>query len=143
MKLFKMALLIVVDLVLLLFLLLLLSYYGMSHLAMFAMAIFFLFLTVYDLKSGALSTLFSGILGLEDSAGGAGRLRWLPVVLSVLLLALSLPVLLEHGLVNSAQRWAMQQQGQFLRLAVPAVVGGALVIAVALWTLFAGGKKKG
>lgn len=136
----KLALFIALDLAILLVLLLVLTYYGMSHLALLAMGLLFLALTGYDLRSGSLSALFSAFFGFSEP-DEVGRLRWLPVVLSALLLFLSLPVLLEHGLVNSAQRWAMQQ-GQFLRLAIPALIGGAVVIVVAVWTVLAGVSKK-
>ncbi len=134
------ALFITIDLALLLALLLFLSYYGLSHLLILAMGLFFLVLTLYDLKSGALSELFSEFLNLSGTEE-LGTIRWLPVILSALLLFLSLPVLLEHGLVNTDQRWAMQH-GQFARVAMPAIAGGIVVIAIAIWTLFKGSKNK-
>jgi hypothetical protein len=134
------AIFITLDLAFLLALLLFLSYYGLSHLLILAMGLLFLVLTLYDLKSGALSELFSDFLGLSGT-NELGPIRWLPVILSGLLLFLSLPVLLEHGLVNTAQRWAMQH-GQFARVALPAIAGGLVVIAIAIWTLFKGSKSK-
>ena len=134
------ALFITLDLAFLLVLLLFLSYYGLSHLLILIMGLLFLVLTLYDLKSGALSELFSDFLNLS-STDELGPIRWLPVILSGLLLFLSLPVLLEHGLVNTAQRWAMQH-GQFARVALPAIAGGLTVIAIAIWTLFKGSKNK-
>ncbi len=136
----KAALIITMDLVLLLALLLFLSYYGMSHLMIFLLGLFFLVITVYDLKTSWFSSLFSAFLNLPGSEE-LGSIRWLPVTLSVLLLVFSLPVLFEHGLVNSSQRWAMQG-GQLLRVAIPAVAGTAIVILIALWTLFKGMKRK-
>jgi hypothetical protein len=134
------ALFITLDLAFLLALLLFLSYYGLSHLLILAMGLLFLVLTLYDLKSGALSELFSDFLNLSGT-DELGPIRWLPVILSGLLLFLSLPVLLEHGLVNTTQRWAMQN-GQFARVALPAIAGGLAVIAIAIWTLFKGSKNK-
>ncbi len=134
------AIFITLDLTFLLALLLFLSYYGLSHLLILTMGLLFMVLTLYDLKSGALSELFSNFLGLSGT-DELGSIRWLPVILSGLLLFLSLPVLLEHGLVNTTQRWAMQQ-GQFARLAMPAIAGGIVVIAIAIWTLFKGSKNK-
>jgi hypothetical protein len=134
------AIFITLDLAFLLALLLFLSYYGLSHLLILAMGLLFLVLTLYDLKSGALSELFSDFLGLSGT-NELGPIRWLPVILSGLLLFLSLPVLLEHGLVNAAQRWAMQH-GQFARVALPAIAGGLVVMAIAIWTLFKGSKSK-
>ena len=95
-------------------------------------------LTLYDLQTGALSTFFSDFLGFEN-ATDLGRLKYVPLVLSALLLFLSLPVLLEHGLVNDGQRWAMQH-GNFMRIAIPAIVGGVVVIAAAVWTVYRGSK---
>jgi hypothetical protein len=132
----KIAVFITVDLAFLLLVLLLLAYYGMSHLLLLAMGLGFLILTAFDLRSGNLSAIFSDFMGF-DNPEEIGRYRWLPVILSTLLLILSIPVFLEHGLVNSAQRWAMQH-GQFWRVALPAVLGGIAVIAVAVWTLFKG-----
>lgn len=134
------AIFITLDLTFLLALLLFLSYYGLSHLLILTMGLLFMVLTLYDLKSGALSELFSDFLGLSGT-DELGSIRWLPVILSGLLLFLSLPVLLEHGLVNTTQRWAMQQ-GQFARVALPAIAGGLVVIAIAIWTLFKGSKNK-
>lgn len=136
----KIAIFIVLDLTVLLIILLLLAYHGMSHLLLLLMGLLFLVLTIYDLRSGNLSKIFSEFLGVSG-AGELGRFRWLPVMLSALLLMLSLPVFLDHGLVNSAQRWAMQQ-GQFIRVAVPAVAGGIAVMAIAVWTIYTGSRKK-
>jgi hypothetical protein len=133
------ALFIALDLAVLLIILLLLVYYGMSHILLLAMGLLFLVLIIYDLRSGNFSKFFSGFLGLSNS-GELGRLKWLPVILSVVLLMLSLPVFMEHGLVNEAQRWAMQQ-GQFIRVALPAVAGGIAVIAIAVWTIFSDSSK--
>lgn len=130
---------IALDLAVLLIILLLLVYYGMSHLLLMAMGFLFLVLIIYDLRSGNFSKFFSGFLGLSNS-GELGRLKWLPVILSVVLLMLSLPVFLEHGLVNEAQRWAMQQ-GQFIRVALPAIAGSIAVIAIAVWTIFSDSSK--
>ena len=134
------AIFITLDLTFLLALLLFLSYYGLSHLLIMTMGLLFMVLTLYDLKNGALSELFSDFLGLSGT-DELGSIRWLPVILSGLLLFLSLPVLLEHGLVNTTQRWAMQQ-GQFARVALPAIAGGLVVIAISIWTLFKGSKNK-
>lgn len=136
----KAALIITLDLVLLLVLLLILSFYGMSHLMIFFLGLVFLVITIYDLRTSCFSSLFSSFLNLADSEE-TGRFKWLPVSLSVLLLIFSVPVLLEHGLVNSSQRWAMQG-GQLFRVAIPAASGTAIVIMIALWTLFKGAKRK-
>ncbi len=129
---------IAIDLAVLLFILLLLSYYGMSHLMLFLMGIIFMALTFYDLQTGVLSAFFSDFLGFENVTD-LGRLKLVPFLLSALLLFLSIPVLLEHGLVNEGQRWAMQH-GNFLRVAIPAIVGGIAVIAAAVWTVYRGSK---
>lgn len=136
---YKVALFIALDLAALLLVLLVLAYYGMSHILLLLMGFVFLALTVYDLGSGNLSGIFSDFLGLSDSEE-VGKLKWLPVILSALLLMLSLPVFLEQGLVNQTQRWAMQH-GQFIRVALPAVAGGMVIIAVAIWTIFTGNRK--
>jgi len=129
---------IAIDLVVLLFILLLLSYFGMSHLMLLLMGLIFMVLTFYDLQTGVLSAFFSDFLGFENVTD-LGRLKFVPLILSALLLFLSIPVLLEHGLVNDGQRWAMQQ-GNFLRIAIPAIVGGVVVIAAAVWTVYRGSK---
>ncbi|MGM0652494.1 MAG: hypothetical protein ACQES4_06915 [Bacillota bacterium] len=129
---------IAIDLAVLLFILLLLSYFGMSHLMLFMMGLVFLVLTLYDLQTGVLSAFFSDFLGFEN-VSDLGRLKAVPIVLSTLLLFLSLPVVLEHGLINENQRWAMQH-GSFLRIAIPAIVGGVVVIAAAAWTVYRGSK---
>ncbi len=136
----RVALFIAVDLIVLLALLLLLSYFGLSHLAMMAMGFLFLLMTLYDLQSGVLSQFFSEFLGLAGP-DELSRLKWVPVMLSTLLLVLSLPVFLEHGLVNTTQRWVLQQ-GQFLRLALIAAGGAAAVIFIAVLTIVKGGKKE-
>ncbi|MCJ7805929.1 MAG: hypothetical protein MUP57_00055 [Clostridia bacterium] len=136
----KVALFIALDLAVLLFVLLLLTYYGMSHLLLLSMGLVFLVMTIYDLRSGNFSKIFSEFLGLSDY-DEIGRLRWLPVVLSALLLIISMPVLLEHGLVNNIQRQAMQH-GQFIRVAFPAIAGGIVVIVIAIWTIFTGSRNK-
>lgn len=120
--------------------LLVLTYYGMSHLALLVMGFLFLALTGYDLRTGSLSALFSDFFGFAEP-DEVGKLRWIPVILSAVLLFLSLPVFVEHGFINTTQRWAMQQ-GQFSRLVIPAIIGGAAVIIVAVWTVLAGLKKK-
>lgn len=135
----KFAIFIALDLALLLFILLFLAYYGMSHLLIMAMGLFFLLLTLYDLRSGNLSALFSEFMGLSNPEE-LGRLKTLPLVLAALLLVISVPVFLDNGLVHEAQRYAMQQ-GQFLRVAVPAILGGLAVIAVAVWTIISGSGK--
>lgn len=129
---------IAIDLAVLLFILLLLSYFGMSHLMLLLMGFTFLLLTLYDLQTGVLSAFFSDFLGFENVTD-LGRLKFVPLFLSALLLFLSLPVLLEHGLVNENQRWAMQH-GFFLRIAIPAIIGGLVVIAAAAWTVYRGSK---
>lgn len=136
----KMAIFIAADLAILLALLLISSYYGMSHLVLIIMGLLFLALTLYDLKSGELSLFFSEFLGMSG-AEELTRLKWLPVILSGILLIISLPVFLEHGFINETQRWAMQG-GQFARLALPAIAGGIAVIAIAVWTVYAGVKNK-
>ncbi len=135
----KFALFIALDLALLLFILLLLAYYGMSHMFIMAMGLLFLLLTFYDLRSGNLSALFSEFMGLSNPEE-LGKFRVLPLILAALLLILSVPVFLDNGLVHDAQRYAMQQ-GQFLRVAVPAILGGLAVIAVAVWTIISGSDK--
>jgi hypothetical protein len=134
------AIFIALDLATWLIVLLVLSYYGMSHLLILILGLVILFAALYDLKSGRLSAFFSEFLSLEGP-NELGRFRWLPVILAALLLFLSLPVVFEHGLVNEAQRWGMQQGGQFLRVVLPAAVGGLAVIAVAVGTILAGIKK--
>jgi hypothetical protein len=134
----KYAIFIALDLALLLLILLLLAYYGMSHLMLMLLGLLFLVVTFYDLRSGNLSLFFSQFMGLPDPKD-IGKIRFLPLILSALLLILSLPVFLEHGLVNEAQRFAMQQ-GQFFRVAIPAIFGGLVVIAVAVWTLYRGNR---
>jgi hypothetical protein len=134
------AIFIALDLATWLIVLLVLSYYGMSHLLILILGLVILFAALYDLKSGRLSAFFSDFLSLEGP-NELGRFRWLPVILAALLLFLSLPVVFEHGLVNEAQRWGMQQGGQFLRVVLPAAVGGLAVIAVAVGTILAGIKK--
>ena len=136
----KVALFIALDLAVLLFVLLLLTYYGMSHLLLLSMGLVFLVMIIYDLRSGNFSKIFSEFLGLSDS-DDIGKLRWLPVVLSALLFILSIPVLLEHGLVNNIQRQAMQH-GQFIRVAFPAIAGGIVVIVIAIWTIFTGSRNR-
>ncbi len=136
----NLAIFIAVDLAVLLLILLVLSYYGMSHLMMLIMGLAFLILTLYDLNTGSLSAIFSEFMGLNDSAE-LDKLKWIPVLLSSILLILSVPVLMEHGLINSDQRWAMQH-GYFLRLAIPAAAGGIAVIVIAVWTVYKGGKNK-
>ena len=134
------ALFIAVDLATWLIVLLVLSYYGMSHLLILLLGFIILIAAIYDLQSGQLSTFFSDFLGLESSTD-LGRFRLLPVILAALLLFLSLPVVFEHGLVNEAQRWAMQQGGQFIRVALPASFGALAVIAIAVGTILSGLKK--
>jgi hypothetical protein len=134
------ALFITIDLVTLLIVLLVLSYYGMSHLFLLLLGIVILILAIYDLQSGLLSALFSDFLGIENPSE-LGRFRWLPVILAALLLLLSLPVVFKHGFTNEAQRWAMQH-GQFIRVALPAIVGGLAIIAIAVGTILSGSKNK-
>ena len=135
----KVAFFIALDLATLIIVLLVSVYFGMSHLLLLLIGLGFLLLTFYDLRSGNLSALFSDLLGFSDPVE-LSRLRWLPVILATLLLILSLPVFMEHGFVNDAQRWAMQN-GQFARVATPAIAGGVTVIAIAVWTVFVGSKK--
>lgn len=134
------AIFIFADLVILLIVLLTLSYYGMSHLFLLVMGLILLLVSLYDLHTGIFSEVFSGFFGLSDP-NELSRVKWIPVILSTLLLFLSVPVFIEHGFINSAQRWAMQD-GQFIRLALPAITGGIVVIAIAIWTVFNGSKKK-
>ncbi len=135
----RVAFFIALDLATLIVVLLALVYFGMSHLLLLLMGLGFLLMTFYDLRSGNLSALFSDFLGFSDPVE-LGRLRWLPVALSALLLILSLPVFIEYGFVNETQRWAMQS-GQFTRVAIPAITGGVIVITIAVWTVFAGSNK--
>ncbi len=134
------AIFIAVDLASWLILLLVLSYFGMSHLLILMLGVIILIAALYDLQSGCLSAFFSDFLGLE-SPNNLGRFRWLPVILAALLLFLSLPVVFEHGMVNEAQRWAMQQGGQLIRVVLPAAAGGLAVIIIAVGTILAGIKK--
>jgi len=136
----NMAIFISADLAMLLIVLLLLSYYGMSHLFLLAMGLILLMISLYDLRTGIFSELFSDFFGLSDP-DEQSRVKWIPVILSTILLFLSVPVFIEHGFINSAQRWAMQD-GHFIRLAIPALTGGIVVIAVAVWTIFIGSNKK-
>ncbi len=117
-----------------------LSYFGMSHLLILMLGVIILIAALYDLQRGCLSANFSDFLGLE-SPNDLGRFRWLPVILAALLLFLSLPVVFEHGMVNEAQRWAMQQGGQLIRVVLPAAAGGLAVIIIAVGTILAGIKK--
>ena len=135
----KMLVFIIVDLFGLLILLLFLAYLGMSHLMILGMGLLFLWITLYDLRKGVLSALFSEFMGFQ-TPGDLSRFKWVPVILSTVLLIISLPVLFEHGLINEDQRWAMQR-GQFLRIALPALAGGAAVIAIAAFTIIKGDKK--
>lgn len=136
----KVALFITVDLATLLIVLLALSYYGMSHLLLLLLGLIVMIMALYDLQSGLLSAFFSDFLGLENPSE-LGRFRWLPVILAAILLMLSLPALFNHGLVNEGQRWAMQH-GQFIRVALPASLGGLAIIAIAVGTIISGSNKK-
>ncbi len=135
----NLAIFIAADLAVLLSLLLLLSYFGMSHIMLLVMGLVFLFLTLYDLNTGHLSAFFSEFFSLDESVE-RDKLRWIPVLLSSLLLIISVPAVMEHGLINGDQRWAMQH-GYFLRVAIPTALGGIAVIAVAIWTVIKGSKK--
>lgn len=130
------ALLVALDLALLLIVLLVLSFYGMSHLMIFLLGIIILALALIDLRSAFFSTMFSKLLGL-DGPGELRSIKWLPVIMAALLLGLSLPVVIEHGVVNETQRWAMQH-GQLIRVALPAAVGGVAVMLIAVWTIVRG-----
>jgi hypothetical protein len=136
----RIALFVAVDLAVLLALLLVLTYYGMSHLALFMMGLIFLAITIIDLRSGLFSEMFSAFFGFSEP-DEIGRIKWLPVIMSLVLISLSLPVLLEHGFINSGQRWAMQD-GRFLRIALPAAIGGLVVMAIAVLTITSGLRKK-
>jgi len=136
----NMAIFISADLAILLIILLVLSYYGMSHLFLLVMGLILLLVSLYDLHTGIFSEVFSDFFSLSDPHE-LSRVKWIPVILSTVLLFLSVPVFIEHGFINSAQRWAMQD-GQFIRLALPAITGGIVVIAIAIWTVFSGSRKK-
>ncbi|MDY6826015.1 MAG: hypothetical protein SVV67_02395 [Bacillota bacterium] len=133
------ALFIILDLTVLLVLLLVLAYYGMSHLAITFLGFLLLVICLIDMHNGIFSEMFSAFIGFTESEEKS-KLRWLPVALASLLLIFSLPILFEHGWINHDQRWAMQH-GQFLRLAVPAILGGLAVMGVAVMTIFRGMKK--
>lgn len=64
----KVAIFIVLDLTVLLMILLLLAFYGMSHLLLLIMGFVFLVLTVYDLRSGIPSKIFSEFFGFSDTS---------------------------------------------------------------------------
>ncbi len=141
MKTRNIAIFVALDLATLLAVLLVLSYYGMSHLMILLLGAVLLILALYDLSSGLLSAFFSDFFRLETPAD-LGRFKIMPVMLAAFLLVISAPVVFEHGLVNEGQRWAMQHEGQFLRIALPAAIGGLVVIAIALGTIYAGRKRK-
>lgn len=124
--------LIVLDLLSMLLLLLFLAYYGMSHLFLLLTGIVFLFLCIYDSRTGHLSTLFVLMFSLPDLKE-KGRLNWIPVLLSLILVFYSLPLIVEHGLVNVSQRTVLQG-GLFPQFALYAGIAAFVIILAAVYS---------
>jgi len=131
----KAAILIIVDLASVLLLLLFFSYFGMSHIFLLLAGALYLCLSVYDCRTGRLSEIFVLMLSLPGSQG-KGRLNWLPMLLSVVSISYCWPLLVEHGLVNEAQRLSIQR-GLFPQFALWSVAASGAIIAVAVYaTIF-------
>ncbi len=136
----KFILFIILDLAVLFFLLLLLAYHGWSHIFMLVIGVVFLALCLYDLRSGNLSAVLAAFFNLPDRAGES-RANWLPAALSLVLIVYGLSLLFEHGLVNTAQRWAMQR-GLFAPFALWSAAGTALVTAAAVLAAWVSARKR-
>lgn len=126
----RLGLLLALDLLLLLVLLLLMVYYGLSHIFLLGLGILLFLLSLYDNRTGHLSTVTALLFSLPVGSG-KGKLNWLPVLLSLVLVFYGASILLEHGLVNTAQRGAMQS-GLFLQMALWSVAVAGLIIAAAV-----------
>ena len=135
----KLILFIILDLVVLLLFLLLLAYYGVSHVLFLVLGLLFLVMSAYDNRTDRLSAVLALLFNLPPASGNK-RLNWLPLLLSLALIIYSLPLLLEHGLVNSIQRWSMQG-GMFTRFAVWSLITTGVVILVAVYTTISSGRK--
>jgi hypothetical protein len=127
--------LIIFDLVSMLLLLLFLTYFGMSHVFLLLLGTVFLFLCLYDSRTGRLSAVFTLMLSLP-APKDKGRLNWIPALLSLVLMIYSLPFLFKHGLVNTSQRAAMQG-GLFSQFALSAGAAAAVIILVAVYSAVA------
>jgi hypothetical protein len=128
----KTVFLIIFDLVSMLLLLLFLTYFGMSHVFLLLSGMVFLFLCLYDSRTGRLSDLFILLFSLPAPVN-YGRLNWIPALLSLLLVIYSMPILFEHGLVNTIQRSSMQG-GLFPQFALWAGAVTAVIIALAVFS---------
>ncbi|MEW5784684.1 MAG: hypothetical protein AB1767_06370 [Bacillota bacterium] len=126
----KLGLLLTLDLLFLLLLLLFMVYFGLSHVFLLGLGILLLLLSLYDCRTGRLSSVTALLFGLPEVSDN-GKLNWLPILLSLVLVFYSAPILKQHGLVNTAQRWAMQS-GLFQRLALWSAAIAGLVIAAAV-----------
>lgn len=124
--------LIIFDLVSMLLLLLFMTYYGMSHLFLLLIGTVFFFLCIYDGRTGRLSAVFKLMFSLPEFPE-KGRLNWIPVLLSLILVSYSLPLLMEHGLVNVSQR-ALMQGGLFPQFVLWAGAAAAIIILVAVYS---------
>ncbi len=138
----KLILFVVFDLLALVVLLLLLVYYGMSHLLLLVLGFLFLFMSLYDNHTGQLSAVLALLLNISGNRDRGGRLNWLPMLLSVVLVGYGFFMLLEHGAVNVGQRWVMQQGGMFPRFAVWTTLAAAVVILAAVLTTVRSNRKR-
>ncbi len=138
----KLILFVVFDLLILLALLLLLVYHGMSHLLLLVMGLLFLLMSLYDSRTGQLSAVLALMFNIHGNPGRGGRLNWLPMVLSLILIGYGFYMLMMHGAVNVGQRWTMQEGGMFPQFAVWTALAAAVVILAAVLTSVRSNRKR-
>jgi len=90
--------------------LLLFTYYGTMHLFLALLGMGALVLGIYDISTGALSHIFSCLLGIPGLSNVQKRMvNFLPLIIAAGLLIFSVPQFWRHGFVNRQQMEIMQQ----------------------------------
>jgi hypothetical protein len=138
----KLILFVVFDLLILLALLLVLVYYGMSHLLLLALGVLFLLMSLYDNRTGQLSAGLALMFNIHGNPDHGGRLNWLPMVLSLILIGYGFYMLMTHGAVNVGQRWTMQEDGVFPQFAIWTALAAVVVILAAVLTTVRSNRKR-
>lgn len=116
------------------------TYYGMCHILLLFLGLLFFFLGIYDLRTGVLSLLIRQLFGLSRKEKQSGILNLIPVMLSVIVVLYSLPLLLQHGLINTSQE-SLMQGNIFIQFTIMLIGATLFVLIAAAGSYFWGGRK--
>lgn len=122
----RLIVLLILDLIILVAVLLIFTYFGIAHLLLLLIGALIILTGFFDINTGIFSEVFQQYFNLPGNYSKGKILNLLPLLLSLIVIWYSIFQLMDHGLVNDAQKAIMQDNysGEF----IVAVMGVSAVI---------------